>query len=109
MSATYQCAHHGQPHHTYAELSLLHCGHDGRTHLACHPRPAPPGTPRPPDWPEYLAWVPAVPAGVTRPWYDCACVQYCDQDPATSCSHSGEWHQHEQEPCPVHPSALMTG
>jgi hypothetical protein len=37
---------------------------------------------------------------------DCTCHYSCDDDPRTSCSHSGEWHVHpETGPCPVHPDA----
>lgn len=35
---------------------------------------------------------------------DCTCHVDCNAD-----SHSGAWHQHEDEPCPVHPDALMVG
>lgn len=34
----------------------------------------------------------------------CECYMSCD-----SCSHSGDWHTHEGEPCPVHPDAVMVG
>lgn len=34
----------------------------------------------------------------------CECYLECG-----SCSHSGEWHTHEDEPCPVHPDATMVG
>ena len=34
----------------------------------------------------------------------CACYFECRKD-----SHSGRWHQHEEEPCPVHPDAVMVG
>lgn len=44
---------------------------------------------------------------------DCRCVHTCAEDPATACSHSGEWHVHPDPypgadlygPCPVHPDA----
>jgi hypothetical protein len=35
---------------------------------------------------------------------DCTCYHTCDSD-----SHSGHWHQHEGEPCPIHPDAPMVG
>lgn len=34
----------------------------------------------------------------------CACFYDCRED-----SHSGEWHQHESDPCPVHPTARTVG
>ena len=34
----------------------------------------------------------------------CECYHSCG-----SCSHSGDWHTHEGEPCPVHPDAVMVG
>ena len=37
-------------------------------------------------------------------WTDCTCHHDCEKD-----SHTGEWHQHEDEPCPVHPDAPMVG
>jgi hypothetical protein len=41
----------------------------------------------------------------------CTCVEFCDQDPATACSLSGQPHVHPEipghpgvyGPCPVHP------
>ncbi len=35
---------------------------------------------------------------------NCTCHHTCEQD-----SHSGDWHQHEDDPCPVHPSAPIVG
>jgi hypothetical protein len=35
---------------------------------------------------------------------ECTCHYDCGED-----SHSGGWHQHEGEPCPVHPYAAMVG
>jgi len=35
---------------------------------------------------------------------DCTCYFDCRAD-----SNSGAWHQHEDEPCPVHPDAPMVG
>jgi len=35
---------------------------------------------------------------------DCTCYHDCRKD-----SHSGSWHQHEDEPCPVHPDAQVVG
>lgn len=35
---------------------------------------------------------------------ECTCYHDCGKD-----SHSGDWHQHESEPCPVHPDATMVG
>lgn len=35
---------------------------------------------------------------------ECTCHHTCSAD-----SHSGRWHQHEDEPCPVHPAAPMVG
>ena len=35
---------------------------------------------------------------------DCTCYLECRAD-----SHSGRWHQHESEPCSVHPNAPMVG
>jgi hypothetical protein len=35
---------------------------------------------------------------------DCTCYLTCDDD-----SHSGKWHQHEDEPCPAHPDAPVVG
>jgi hypothetical protein len=35
---------------------------------------------------------------------DCTCYHNCEQD-----SHSGAWHQHEDEPCPVHLDAETVG
>jgi hypothetical protein len=35
---------------------------------------------------------------------DCTCYLDCRED-----SHSGRWHQHEGEPCPVHPDAPVVG
>jgi len=35
---------------------------------------------------------------------DCTCYYSCGND-----SHSGNWHQHEDDPCPVHPDAPMVG
>lgn len=37
-----------------------------------------------------------------RPGEDCTCYMDCGAD-----SHSGEWHQHGDEPCPEHPDAPM--
>lgn len=37
-------------------------------------------------------------------WYDCTCFHDCG-----TCSKTGRFHQHEQDPCPVHPDAEMTG
>lgn len=34
----------------------------------------------------------------------CTCHHTCGKD-----SHSGDWHQHENDPCPVHPDAPMVG
>jgi hypothetical protein len=40
---------------------------------------------------------------------DCTCVEYCNEDPRTACSLSGEPHVHPADqgfgfgPCPVHP------
>lgn len=56
MASTYVCRHDGETHHFLGEKSWLYCGCDGTTHLACEPRPAPAGTPRPDDWPIFLAW-----------------------------------------------------
>jgi hypothetical protein len=36
--------------------------------------------------------------------YECTCYRDCGDD-----SHTGEWHQHEDEPCSVHPDAVMVG
>lgn len=42
---------------------------------------------------------------------DCTCVEFCDQDPRTACSLSGQRHVHPAStgegfgPCPVHPDA----
>jgi hypothetical protein len=35
---------------------------------------------------------------------DCSCFMDCGSD-----SHSGTWHQHEGDPCPVHPNAPTVG
>src|SRR5258708_6900232 len=35
---------------------------------------------------------------------DCTCYYGCSKD-----SHSGSWHQHEDEPCTVHPDATVVG
>lgn len=35
---------------------------------------------------------------------DCTCYHTCGDD-----SHSGHWHQHEDEPCPIHVDAPMVG
>lgn len=35
---------------------------------------------------------------------NCTCYHSCERD-----SHSGDWHQHEDEPCPVHPDAMVVG
>jgi len=35
---------------------------------------------------------------------DCTCYKDCGKD-----SVSGDWHQHEDDPCPVHPDAPMVG
>lgn len=35
---------------------------------------------------------------------DCTCHKDCGRD-----SHSGEWHQHEDDPCPVHPNTPTVG
>ena len=56
MSSVYQCQHHGKSGRTDGEISHRWCGCDGTTHLACRPAPAPGGTPRPHDWPFFLAW-----------------------------------------------------
>lgn len=56
MAGSYLCQHDGQRHDTYTDMSLERCGHDGTVHMACEPRPAPAGTPRPEGWPEYLSW-----------------------------------------------------
>lgn len=45
---------------------------------------------------------------MAAPWVDCTCIEWCEQDPATRCSLSGEWHQHSDEPCPVHPDVPQT-
>lgn len=36
--------------------------------------------------------------------WDCTCYHTCGED-----SHSGHWHQHEDEPCPCHPDAPVVG
>lgn len=38
----------------------------------------------------------------------CECYHTCGEDGA-GCSHSGDWHVHEGEPCPVHPDATVVG
>jgi hypothetical protein len=40
----------------------------------------------------------------TAPANDCTCYLECRAD-----SHSGRWHQHEDDPCPAHPDAPMVG
>ena len=35
----------------------------------------------------------------------CECRFDCNDDPATRCSLSGEWHVHPGAKCPVHPDA----
>lgn len=35
---------------------------------------------------------------------DCTCHLYCGND-----SHSGTWHTHEADPCPLHRDAPMIG
>jgi hypothetical protein len=35
---------------------------------------------------------------------DCTCHLYCGND-----SHSGTWHTHEGDPCPLHPHAPVVG
>lgn len=35
---------------------------------------------------------------------DCTCYLDCNSD-----SYSGSWHQHESDPCPLHPDARMVG
>lgn len=35
---------------------------------------------------------------------DCTCHLYCGND-----SHSGQWHTHEGDPCPIHKDAPMVG
>jgi len=35
---------------------------------------------------------------------DCSCYFDCRND-----SHTGHWHQHEEQPCAVHPDAVMVG
>ncbi len=40
----------------------------------------------------------------TRSSADCTCYHTCRSD-----SRSGTWHQHENEPCPIHPNAPMVG
>ena len=39
-----------------------------------------------------------------RPGEDCTCYKDCGDDSA-----SGDWHQHEDDPCPEHPDAPMVG
>jgi hypothetical protein len=34
---------------------------------------------------------------------ECLCVKSCEPD----CPHSGEWHTHDDEPCPLHPEILV--
>ncbi len=52
--------------------------------------------------------VPELPGKVERPGKvrdpDCNCYKDCHAD-----SQSGNWHQHEDEPCPVHDTAPMVG
>lgn len=43
-------------------------------------------------------------AAPRKPPPDCTCHHDCGQD-----SHSGDWHQHEDELCPVHPEAPVVG
>lgn len=35
---------------------------------------------------------------------DCTCHLYCGND-----SHSGTWHTHEGDPCPIHKDAPVVG
>lgn len=41
-------------------------------------------------------------------WTNCTCVEFCNQG-RHPCSHSGELHQHEDDPCPVHPDRAVIG
>lgn len=38
---------------------------------------------------------------------DCTCFHTCDES-GGGCSLSGRFHQHQDDPCPVHPDAEMT-
>lgn len=71
MSARYTCRHHNAEEHTHGDPAHHKCGCDGTVHMACNPRPAPAGTPRPANWPILLAWrtEPAPPADVSAPAY----------------------------------------
>ena len=44
------------------------------------------------------------PAATAFGGWDCTCYHTCGED-----SHSGHWHQHEDDPCPVHLDAPMVG
>jgi hypothetical protein len=56
MSTTFDCRHHGVQEHTYGAGCWRYCGCDGTVHMACDPKPAPAGTPRPGGWPVFLTW-----------------------------------------------------
>ena len=48
--------------------------------------------------------LPANASSAERHAVECTCHKDCHAD-----SHSGNWHQHEDEPCPAHPDAPMVG
>jgi len=38
---------------------------------------------------------------------ECSCYRDCAGDPATACHASGDWHAHDDEPCPRHPQRMV--
>lgn len=82
---------------TFHEVRCVNCGQNVSTHREgrlpedCH------------GFVELGGHVSAT-AGALIAATDCTCHHTCGKD-----SHSGDWHQHEADPCPVHPDAVMVG
>ncbi|HEY6793082.1 MAG TPA: hypothetical protein VI248_00190 [Kineosporiaceae bacterium] len=38
---------------------------------------------------------------------ECTCYHDCSADPSIACHASGDWHAHDDEPCPRHPQRMV--